>query len=393
MKKSYYLLWILSISGVLTTCGGGGAEDINPRLQKVLADWQKRQHQTETVEYHVRGEHKVPRGAYDFMPSFIGGKSINQTNPLQELVGKVGFTVLLDFVKGRHHRKIEDRMYNISSGNLDREVREDVFDGSKMKCLIPREDNQQIGAKIPELTIVSGDMKNGAFRSDFYPIFFGHGRISTAMEQIVPGRLRNKPDPEKLYIHGTGVHDGRVCLVLRTHAIKMHTTSFDEFWVDVPRDSAILRYVSYSGGKPLGDITVHYRKTSDGWLPENWRINSYVNGHLLYFRIIRVESFQFDVPVNDVFFEMHIKPGMIVEERADHATKHPLATPKSDLSIYRAGEGGVREYIPDPYHRKQGDLYQHINRRKIVWTWAWLALPLVAIAGLIFWAWRLKHNK
>jgi hypothetical protein len=385
MNRTHFRLWIFALFGALMSGAWATAEGIDPQLEKVLADWQKRQHRVETVEYQVRGEHKVPRGAYNSM-SFLTRKAPDKENPPQDLVGTVGFTVFLDFAKGRHRRKIEDQVYNLSSGKLDREVMEDVFDGSVMKCLIPRSENPHLGDKIPEMTIVSGDMKNGAFLGQYYPIFFAHGRIHTAMEQIIPGQLRNKPDPDYLYVHGRGVHDGRACLILRTRTLKMSDTSFEEYWVDAPRESAILRYVMYSNGKPLNDVAISYRQTSAGWFPENWRSNAYVNGSLLYSEVVRVEKVQFDLSVKDADFAMEIKPGMLVEDRVDQPAVHPRVTPKSTLSVYRTKEGGGREEVPDPYHRK-GDQYQQNTRSKNLWATAWLVLPLVGIAGFFLW-WR-----
>ncbi len=391
MSETHLRLWFFGVFGVLMSCAGrGAAEDIDPRLEKVLADWQKRQHRVETVEYQVRGEHKVLRGAYDVFPANISGKQPNKVNPPQDLVGIVGYTVLLDFAKGRHHRSIQDQMYNMSSGKLDREVIEDVFDGSVMKCLIPRTENPHLGDKIPEMTIYSGDMKNGAFRDKYYPIFFGHGRVHTAMEQIIPGQLRNKPDPDYLYVHGVGVHNGRACLIVRTRTLRMADTSYEEYWVDAPLESAILRYAIYSNGKPLSEATIGYRQTSAGWFPENWRLNVYLNGSLLYSEFMRVEKILFDVPVKDADFAMEVKPNMLVEEGVDQAAIHPLVTPKSTFSVYRVKEGGGREEVPDPYHR-QGDQYRQNIQRKNLWFTAWLVFPLVGGAGLLLW-WRLRKR-
>lgn len=394
MKKPFLNLWIMGIFGVMVSFSWGeAAGEIDPRLQKVLADWQKRQQRVNTAEYQVRGEHIVPQGTYNALSSIVTGKPSNQPTPLQDLVGKVDYTILLDFVKGRHHRKIEDQAYQVSSGKLFRQVMEDIFDGSLMKCHIPRGENPHLGNRIPEMTIYSGDMKNGAFINSYYPIFFGHGRIHTVMEQIIPGQLRNKPDPDYLYIHGVGVHDGRNCLVLRTRVLKAADTSFEEYWVDVPRGSAIVHYVIYSSSKPIFDATIHYRKTAADWMPTNWRLNTYMNGSLLYFENIRIEKVQFDIPVNDTDFEIKVKPGMLVEEGFDKTPKHPLGTPESTFSVYRLKKDGSREYVPDPYRRKKGDQYQKNIQRKKLSTWAWFSLPVVLIAGFFFWIWHGKRHK
>jgi len=185
------------------------------------------------------------------------------------------------------------------------------------------------------------------------------------------------------------VHDGQTCLIVRTQTLKRNTTSFEEYWVDMAWESAILRQISYSDGQPSSDITIRYGKSSAGWLPESWRLNVY-SGSLLYSENMRVEKVLLDAPIKDADFELRINPGMVVEERTDHATKHPLVTPESSISVYRAKEGGGREEVPDPYHRK-GDQYQdHLRRKHVLWIWLWLILPLVVIA--VFFVWRKRQR-
>ncbi len=194
-------------------------------------------------------------------------------------------------------------------------------------------------------------------------------------------------DRDYLYIHGTGVEDGRKCLIVRTQTLKRNTTSFNEYWVDTARESAILREASYSNDKQLHDIRIRYRKSSAGWLPESWRLKAYSHGSLVYTDNVRVEKVDLDPPIKDADFQMEIKPGMIVEERTDLPTKHPFVTPESKISVYRSKKGGGREDLPDPYHRK-GDQYQENLRRKNLWFWALLVLPVLVVAGCLVWVRR-----
>jgi hypothetical protein len=391
MKRTHSCLWIFPLFGVLMSCASGTAEDIDPRLEKVLADWQKRQNAFRSVRYEVRGEHKVPKGAYNSLD--LGGKmrgpQLDQPIPPQDLVGTVTLTLLLDFVKGRHRSQLRVPQYHLNSGKFVPLVKESIFDGSVAKGAMPREENPSLGSGQPEFSVVSGNMKFEEFRSDYFPIFFGHGRIYTVFEPIIPGQLRNKPDAEYLYVHGTGVRDGRTCLIVRTQTLKTVTTSFDEYWVDTEREGAILRHVGYCNSKPSHDIMIRYRKTSAGWLPESWRLEIY-NESLLYTDNMRVRKVDLDPAINDADFQMEIKPGMIVDERTDLPTKHPLVNPESKISVYRAKEGGGREELPDPARRK-GDQYQEHIRRKNLWVWAWLVLPVLALGGFLAWVRRRRR--
>lgn len=394
MNKLRLHLWIIGVFGVLMSGAVGVAEDIDPRLAQVLADWQKRQNAFRSVRYEVRGERRILKGAYnanEWVYSQVPGLRRDQPIPSQDLAGTLSLTLLLDFEKGRHRCKIQEPIYHAKSGEFSSREREDTFDGSVAKGIAPREKNPGLGKTQPDSWIVSGNMKNGEFNANYYPIFFGHGRIHTVFEPIIPGQLRNKPDPDYLYVHGTGVHVGRTCLIVRTQTLKSATTSFDEYWVDTDRESAILRYVSYCDAKPRDDITIQYRKTSGSWLPERWRAPFYNGNDLLFTDNIHVEKLDLDPAVGDSDFQVEIKPEMIVEERTDLPTKHPLVNPESKISIYRAKEGGGREELPDPAHRK-GDQYQQHVRRKQVWFWMWIVLPALAIGGFLVWVRRRRRR-
>jgi hypothetical protein len=383
---------LFGMGGTLLLSDTAAGEPTDARLEKILADWQKRQHRFQTVQYEVRGERKLPKGTYDsFLAATRMGGSKNPVPP-QNLSAPLSITLLLDFEKGRHRRENKDSTFHLDSGKLFPQVERDIFNGSVMKGHTPREENRLLGAKAPEMTIVSGNMKNGEFLSSYFPMFFAHGRIYTNMEPILPGRLRNKPDPDYLYLHGTGVHEGRVCSIVRTQTLKRTGSSFSEYWVDTARDSAIVRYLTYSDNKPMEDLTIRYRESPAGWLPESWRWNLYMMGHLLYSDNMRVEKMLANPPVKDADFEMEIRPGMIVEERTVHATQHPLTTPKSTISVYQAKEKSGREELPDPYHRK-GDQYHEQLRRKNLWMWGWLGVPLMGIVGFLFWVYWFSENR
>jgi hypothetical protein len=399
MKRSLRALvhlYMLGLSGAFFAQAAATSEEPrDPRLENVLADWQKRQHWFQAVEYKVSGTHKVPKGAYKNLPAEVIGVAPNKTIPPDDVEAAVSFTILLDFVKGRHRRHILDQHLDMNSGKLTPLRMKDVFNGSVMKCLIPKEENPQqkdIGKTQPEMTIVTGNMKNGQFKGDYFPIFLAHGRIYTAMEPIIPGQLRNKTDPEYLYIHGTSVYENRPCLILRTQTLKQFTTSFSEYWVDTSRESAVVRFLDYGGKKVAQDIGISYKVSHGHWLPDGWRITEYIHGRASSYEEVRVRQITINPSITDADFELEVKPGMLVEERTDLPTNSPLEWPKSKLSVYRVKENRERETIPDPFHRR-GDQYQHkhpSNRpRRRNWVWAAVFISLGTAA--IFW--RLKHRK
>jgi hypothetical protein len=135
-------------------------------LDKVFSDWQRRQHWFESVKFEVEGKHMVEKGAYTNEAFAILQKrnAPRQPVPERDLEGDLFYSMLLDLAKGRHRRKHLDQSFYLNQGKLISDISEDTFDGAVMKCLMPKEKNPGLG-RAPEMTIVHGNMANGAFRS------------------------------------------------------------------------------------------------------------------------------------------------------------------------------------------------------------------------------------
>lgn len=359
------------------------AEPRDPRLKKILADWQERQHWFQAIEYMVSGIHKVPKGAFNNYPVEFGVPT-PEVNPPRDLEAPVSCKFLLDFVKGRHRRERHEQVFNLVHGSLDPAVAIDVFNGSTITIFTPREENptDNVGVRHPDISITFGNVKNGQIIDQYFPFFFAHGRIYTAMEPILPGRLRNKPDPGFLYVHGTSVCENQPCLVLRTQTLGQSTPCFDEYWVDTEKESAIVRYLGYSDKTATHDLNIHYCKSHGHWLPESWRLANYLSaGPLAGYREVRVEQITVDPSITDDVFELEVKPGMLVQEVTSLPTKSPLEWPKNKISFYRVKENEQREYVPDPYHRP-GDQYQNHRPSQLPWLWI-LSFFVVGSFGIL----------
>ena len=332
----------------------GSDGTVDPRLKNVLADWQRRQNWFDAVEYKVSGKHVIPQGSYS--DAFKGleevmGLPLDKFIPPKKVEGAVSFTILIDFGKGRERRSIHDQLFEIATGKLTEMEMQDTFDGTEMKCLIPKEKNPggQIGVTQPELTSVKGNMKNGQFLSSYYPVFFAHGRIYTALEPILPDKLRNKPNPNNLFVHGTDVYKDHQCLIIRTLPVGPDLTPppFFEYWVDIDRENAIVRYLSYAGKVAHEEISIDYVKSEGHWLPTTWRWTVLHGGKPLYFDEMIVQKITFNPSVKDKDFELPpVKPGMLIEERVDLPTSDPIKTPESKIWIYRIDDKGKRIPIP-----------------------------------------------
>lgn len=365
-------LCILAMSGVFPANAATAVEPPDPRLEKVLADWQKRQNAVQSIVYQVDGEFKVAKGAYTRLRAAMipTKKSEVRVAPEEDMSAPVGLNLLLDFAKERFRLEKRDQSFHFNSCKLVQEFIIYTFDGKEIKSFKPREKNPAKGPNEPEMGIVSGNLKNEYFLLDCHPILYAHGRIYTPTEQIVPGQIRNKPDPNYLHIHGTAVHEGRSCLIVRTQTFQLSNISFEEYWVDPERDSTIVRYGSYSGKKINcnQDIVIHYKHLSDGWLPSDWRWTVFEHGKMLYYQDMRVTKMKINPIVSDANFGLESHSGMIVEEVKRHPSTDPFAEPKSDITVYRLEENGKRTNLPDPYGRS-GDRYNKNGSRNSLFPW------------------------
>jgi hypothetical protein len=177
-----------------------------------------------------------------------------------------------------------------------------------------------------------------------WPLFAGHGIVVTDnREQMGPGRLKLKPDPEMLIVHGQGVHDGRPCLVLRTHTLSGGAgTWVREFWVDTARASAVVRQVEYSNGKISDDKDIQYQQTRCGWLPKSWTftVRNSAGGKTLLTERMQIKELTLDPPVTDADFRIDVKPGMLVKKSV-HGDVQPNdpGRPKEE-KFYRIRDNG-----------------------------------------------------
>ena len=372
--------WGLAGFALILTAGSACGQATDPRLGKVLADWEKRQQAVDSIRYVVKGQHVIPKGSL----RDDTGAPLKTPAPAEDVTAEVNWLAVFDFPKGRHRLEVSEQVFDRKSNRFHPQMGIFVSNGKGAKSAMPRDRNTSEGFTPPpshiDLVVSSGNMRGVPFQSEYMPLFFAHGLIRTMAEEVVPGKLRGKPDPEYLSFHGQGVHAGRPCIVIRTQTLQLANTSFDEFWTDPARDSAIVRYVMYSGKNIFNNIDIQYQQTPHGWLPERWTFTHYSGTVPTVIYRMRVESWQAAPPTSDADFDLPVKPGMIVEERVYDDTVNPLVAPKSATRVYRYGESGGKSEIPDPLGRPRD-----LGGKTPWWYWAVGGALAVAVIAASFW--------
>ncbi len=381
MSRRWHLsVWILGVSGLLNGVAAFG-QPPNPRLEKVFADWKKRQERVKTVRYRVQGEGIRIKGSYE---GLVGrpGQPEKRTLPPRDITTSVKRTLLLDIPNNRYRREVEEQEYDIGTDRVYPRVHVCVFDGTVSKFFRPRERNTHpvtgMRESEPEVSVRKGHWEGAPFTMGYWPFFVGHGSVAWQRQNIVPGKLRVQPDREMVVLHGQGVHQNRPCLVLRTQARRAEYTSFDEFWVDPARDSAVVRQLLVTNGHAYVEFDIQYQQTTHGWLPRGWTTTqrNFGNGKTDYIERVVVEELTLDPPVSDRDFEIEEKPGMLIGEATFETPKpgeNPLPEP-TQHRLYRLADDGSRREVT----------FAGGVERRVISRW-WWALGGVPVLGLGAW--------
>jgi hypothetical protein len=341
----------------------------DPRLVQVVEEWTRRASKCSSVRHTVEGQTTFVKGsATDDL-----GRPLNPPKPARDFVGKVAWRVLLDFAAQRHRWEVDEERFLYQQEVFEPVLRLNVCDGTVAQNSRPRPpgapaDNAPVNAANLDMTVVRGNLSTVLFEAGSLPLFHGHGIVPTTEDRVHAGRLRWDARPESFYVHGTGVHGGRPCLVLRTEPIRSSSAmSFHEFWVDVPRQAAILRYAYYSNREVIEDYDVRYQDTPDGWMPASWSHTCFLRGATHTIKRLRVVSREISPALSDEDFRLEVKPGMRVREVEFGASPNPLVMPRSlGDTMQVVGAGGPAE--------------------KRWWRpllWAGAAVAAVALVGLL----------
>jgi hypothetical protein len=377
-------LLLLSLPAMLV-----GQEEIDPRLQQVLADWKERRTYP-PVQYDVEGKCLTTKEAIEAVNNSMKRKvSYN----VKDFGSKWNVRLLID-VKGQRHRIEEEKEYiNVSDGKVTCKARIGAFDGS----MLTARDREVVEGKevkphadTPDVAVVTGNMSASGFTMQLAPLFASHGVVRFPPQyEIFPGKLDLDPDTSLITVHGTDVFEGRRCLLLRSYP--RAGDGFEEFWIDTERSSALARWISYGSGLPNREMNIHYHKYEGYWLVSGWTFeNRAWFPDKAQARTSGVERFNvikttIERNVDESRFRLSIEPGMLVVRVHNDPNKNPV----------KKAEAGKREYYRvEPSGRESGVYFEKgVELRQwdaIDIGLAASALVLLA-AGVLVWLWR-KHN-
>jgi hypothetical protein len=337
----------------------------------------------DTIRYVVRGEVVIPKGSGtdDF------GNPLVPATPDRDISRPWNETFLFDFSTGRFRIEVSSQSYSSQTQQSYPIVNNAAFNGSTVKVETPREANTNSfhspSPTDPDVAIFAGNLAGFQFAGESYPLFFAHGVVPTAEQQIVAGRFKQKLNAGYFHVRGTGMHAGRRCLVLRTETLQLATATFDEFWIDESHECAILRCTSFAGDKPSTDTVIDYRDTAKGWLPKSWTFTSFLQGKTHRLWRMKVDELALEPSFADADFDIEIKPGMLVREVHYPDSPNPLYVPHPETTDYRQGE-----------NQPGTILLSSLGLRS---PWLWVVIGLAFVAAVAWWLYHrlratgLKH--
>ena len=165
------------------------AQEPDPRLAWIFADWDRRRDRSAVARYLVTGEKTYLKGATDDPMAVLPA---DRHLPDRDVSVHKRFELLLDFRNNRHRVAYDREDYVFPKGPVFRETGVSVFDGSLRKGLDTTQAEQRMRFEKPhpDLWIVKGKHENVYSFVNVSVVFFGHGVIADLAKHA---RLSGQP--------------------------------------------------------------------------------------------------------------------------------------------------------------------------------------------------------
>jgi hypothetical protein len=300
-------------------------------IEKIFADWEKKQAAAATIKYVTRGEHVVARGAWGEFPPADYRYTKNAT-------------WVLDFKNSRLRIEFDDHvMFGDTPGYLPLPSIH-LYDGERFQRFYPQ--GQSGGGKrlpaINEADLIGHSKAGwGSFlRWTDDPVFIAHGSVPILGHRPEPGRLHVPVTRGQFVYEGKEKLAGQECVVLKNaKPAKADDGEFSQkLWIDPSKESAVVRWLETVDGKPLLQFDLKYKQTKFGWVLEQWTSTMFrmgANPGIHSHETLNVLSFQPNAAYGVEMFQQKPLPGMkiiFVEKEG----------------VYRMNDDGTFTEIPSP---------------------------------------------
>ena len=292
-------------------------------VKKVLEAWQKRRKAMKTVAYKVEGVDHYAKGSMT-EDSPQAPPLLRKEYPPEDKSFPIRVEYMINFTEGKIRKERRFSILSVPLGGFRPKTSIQLFDGQKATLYEPRDENtSEVYTPVssqPELRLY----KNKGGRSfilmnEEYPILFAHGvppAYNTGID--VTGYFDKTLDPSLFRYHERGTIGDRGCIIIRTVPEVGRGGAFNEFWVDLERDGAVLRWQAYRQGTATTRHEISYHLVDRNWLPQSWHFDRFAtqNGHQLFIRgqQMNVVDIKIDPSFSSATFTVPQKQGMVVSD-------------------------------------------------------------------------------
>jgi hypothetical protein len=300
------------------------ADDSKDIVARILADWKTRQDQIQSIQVELSGTHFHPRGQYDEdVRRAAGDEALRKIGHLP--TDDVSYPLTTRYalhLDNNWARKDLDWMIMCidEESEFQRRRTSHLFDGKQIRVYEPRQENTNSTytppKTQPELILQARGFKRAFFYGEDAPVLWGCGIVPIGAVDLE--RLRSVPDQHLFWFKGYGEIQGRRCLVLRTRNLSPKTEMAYEFWIDAEQGSSVVRSQKLISGEVDSQIDAEWKQVGQRWFPKHWRFSYYHldpdKSNLVYSFEMEVERVTFNPALERSFFEVKLKPGMVVQD-------------------------------------------------------------------------------
>ncbi len=289
-------------------------------VKKIVDDWNHRQ-QIRGFRYVVGGIHIVPKG---WISQHDPPGSPRTDVPSDEVVIDVKTEYFVDLERNRSRIERDFEIYDSEVSRFARMFQVQLYDGQNSQVFYPRDRNPDIFDEARASGPWQADLEfrsNGgpAFGRIDLPVLLAHGMVlDQGGRTLSPtGTLRRDLNADDFTVYGHAVRDGRECVVLRSQTD--HTRSnppYNEYWVDMERDSTVVRFVRYIRGSEDSQIDLWYDEDDGLGLPlARYVFMESFEGRLVRTREESVLEYEAEPAITDSLFYVEPQPGFNVADR------------------------------------------------------------------------------
>lgn len=330
LRRAALLVAVVLLTAFPVHLGAGGQQS---ELDKLAAAWRSRRASTHTIRYKCEGTAVVPKGSCNgdhALPPDVRGDVPPEDHQSKEIL-----SIVADLDKKWCRKEVQHEVFFLSAAKFIPEYVVNIYDGAIFKAFTPRDRNTSKAytpsPAQPDAYLASTDQKKYVGPFFLYrelPVFFGHGIFNPDLD---PRTFQSLPDMWKFQPVGQVVHKDRSCLALRSPPSGDRAGHFDEIWVDLERQGAVLRWLKSSSGALVLQADIDYQQTPDGWLVKGWDITHYEGkGRLVISCHFDVTQHSVNAAVEPSEFQISLEPGMVVKDRSK---SHELQKVEPDGSM------------------------------------------------------------